>query len=198
MPVNELTLESPIEYAIIRNGSSFATALKMEQEKPGPHFVRIDETSSIIANTQANQPLGFRQLVCGDRVALCKVRAIQQGTNVPFSYDAPEWRKGQPRAQAIVHEGKLLSRPTRRTNLAFVAETYGGGKSPFVRIYDPLTQKVRNLPKSKGQVLHTGDAVEVDYVVHPRGTYKHVDHHYQLPSDTPYYPGKLLKKNAFT
>lgn len=87
--------EEPVAYTIISTGTAYSIALKMEREKAGPHFVRIDKDTKLTAGHQRKEKIDWCSLVSGDSVNLSLVSATSTGKDIPLSTAAPFWPTGR-------------------------------------------------------------------------------------------------------
>lgn len=87
--------ETPVAYTIISTGAAYSVALKMEREKAGPHFVRIDKDTQLKAGRKEDQVVDWSSLVSGDSVKLSQLEATTVGKDIPLSTAAPFWPMGR-------------------------------------------------------------------------------------------------------
>lgn len=92
MAFNKRTFDEPIIYSIISTGTAYCIGLKMQRERPGPHFVQIDgRAERLYSNDQTTNRLDWRVLACGDSVCINELQALKHGQEIPMSQAAPFW-----------------------------------------------------------------------------------------------------------
>lgn len=93
--VDRNDFKEPIVYTVICTGNQFCVGLKMERDKPGPHFLQIDGRTNITTNSNARKP--WRELVPGDSVRIESVGRLRDAGNVPFTTGSPMWTEAKPK-----------------------------------------------------------------------------------------------------
>lgn len=92
MAFNKITFDAPITYSIISTGTAYCIGLKMQRERPGPHFVQLDGRSTIMSNdTTETRRTEWRSLTCGDKVCINEVQSLKKDQEIPMSQAAPFW-----------------------------------------------------------------------------------------------------------
>ncbi|KAH7702982.1 hypothetical protein AAVH_29854 [Aphelenchoides avenae] len=182
-----LALDVPVIYAIARTDNLFHVAVKMEAQKRGPHFIKLDDTSRVYDTD--GRLKSFGDYVAGDTVKVEKLQAVGQSVGTLDGLQAAIWPNGNlsPEARIVraFHEHAL----DRRTQLAIVSFARNGKKATTAaKFFDPLTQTERSLPLSKTTQVKTNDLVLVTFAVKPLGTWRHIGGKYQAPPNIPYKP----------